>query len=84
MLDGTTGVLVPPRDPQRLAAALHPLITDPAYRARLGENGLRRARRRYDWDLIARHTADAYSQLVRTASLPDRVGDVREERMAQR
>ena len=63
VLDGTTGVLVPPRDPDRLAAALEPLLADPDYRSRLGANGLRRARGRYDWNLIARHTAEAYTRL---------------------
>jgi glycosyltransferase involved in cell wall biosynthesis len=68
VLDGTTGVLVPPRDPERLSAALAPLLADPEYRALLGEAGLRRARERYDWSLIARHTADVYARLARTTT----------------
>src|SRR5262249_3883815 len=36
VVDSETGFLVPPRDPDRLAAALRRLIDDPALRARLG------------------------------------------------
>lgn len=72
VLDGTTGVLVPPRDPEQLAAALKPLLADSEYRSRLGANGLRRARGRYDWNLIARHTAEAYTRLAFTETQPIR------------
>ena len=37
--EGETGLLVPPRDPVRLAAALERLLVDPALRRRLGANG---------------------------------------------
>jgi glycosyltransferase involved in cell wall biosynthesis len=84
VLDGTTGILVPPRDPKRLTAALRPLLADADYRARLGENGSQRARQRYGWDLIARHTADAYTRLTRAASRSQRIGHAREEKVAHR
>jgi glycosyltransferase involved in cell wall biosynthesis len=37
--DGVTGLLVPPRDPARLAGAIARLVADPARRARLGDAG---------------------------------------------
>lgn len=43
VVDGETGVLVPPGDEPALAGALARLLQDPAERARLGENGRRRA-----------------------------------------
>jgi glycosyltransferase involved in cell wall biosynthesis len=46
--DGRTGVLVPPRDPRALAAALEALIRDPALRLRLGEAGEARVREEFD------------------------------------
>jgi glycosyltransferase involved in cell wall biosynthesis len=38
ILDGETGLLVPPDDPARLFDALSRLLGDAAYRQRLGEN----------------------------------------------
>jgi glycosyltransferase involved in cell wall biosynthesis len=37
LVQGQTGVLVPPGDPRALAAALAPLLRDPALRARMGQ-----------------------------------------------
>ncbi|HZU56561.1 MAG TPA: glycosyltransferase [Actinocrinis sp.] len=64
VLDGVTGVLVPPRAPDALADALKPLIKDRELRRQLGLNGLLRARSRYGWPRIARRTAEVYSRLV--------------------
>jgi glycosyltransferase involved in cell wall biosynthesis len=43
VLDGVTGVLVPPRDPARLAEALVALLRDPARARALGGEGRRRS-----------------------------------------
>ena len=43
-----TGLLVPPEDPARLAAALDRLIRDPALRRRLGQAAARRVRQAFD------------------------------------
>lgn len=42
IIDGQTGILVPPDDPAALAAALERLIRTPMLRARLGAAGMRR------------------------------------------
>lgn len=47
--DGVNGILVPPDDPQALAAGLARAIVDPQLRRRLGAAGERRVRSRFDY-----------------------------------
>ena len=58
IVDGETGVLVPPDDEESLAAAVAELMADPDLRARLGAGGQRRVRERFphdrDLDRLAR------------------------------
>jgi D-inositol-3-phosphate glycosyltransferase len=63
VVDGVTGVHVPPRRPGLVAEAVAGLLADPARRAALGAAGARRARRRYGWDRIARSTLEVYAGL---------------------
>lgn len=57
--DGTTGLLVPPRDPALLAAAILQLCTDPALAHRMGLAGSRRVERNFD----VRTMVSAYESL---------------------
>lgn len=50
VVDGVTGILVPPRDPAALASALERLIRDPEIRARMGAQGRARVRAEFDLD----------------------------------
>jgi glycosyltransferase involved in cell wall biosynthesis/phosphoheptose isomerase len=68
VVDGVTGVHVPPRDPERLAGVLRALLDDPERRAEYGAAGVRRARRLYDWDRIATATLDVYARQARRHS----------------
>jgi len=63
VVDGVTGVHVPPRRPGLVTAAVAGLLADPERRAALGAAGARRARRRYGWDRIARNTLEVYAGL---------------------
>jgi glycosyltransferase involved in cell wall biosynthesis len=63
VVDGVTGILVPPRDPAALAAAISGLLDDPDLRRRFGEAG--RARRRSEFDIsnTVRRVEDLYEEL---------------------
>jgi D-inositol-3-phosphate glycosyltransferase len=63
VVDGVTGLHVPPRDPDRLARAVGRLLADDSLRASLGEAGAKRARRRYSWSRVAAATLDTYREL---------------------
>jgi glycosyltransferase involved in cell wall biosynthesis len=60
VIDGVTGVHVPPRDVDALATAMRTLLADPARREVLAYAGLQRARSRYDWHTVAAETVRAY------------------------
>jgi glycosyltransferase involved in cell wall biosynthesis len=60
VIHGRTGLLVPPRDIEALAAACIALIDDPARRRRMGEAGRRFVRRYYDWNDNTRLMAEIY------------------------
>jgi type III pantothenate kinase len=68
VVDGVTGVHVPPRDPDRLAGVLRGLLDDPERRAEFGQAGVRRARRLYDWGRVATATLDVYARQARRRS----------------
>jgi glycosyltransferase involved in cell wall biosynthesis len=58
--EGETGLLVPPRDPVRLAAALERLLVDPPLRRRLGANGRARVRERFGLEVFRQAHVDVY------------------------
>jgi glycosyltransferase involved in cell wall biosynthesis len=60
VVDGETGLVVPPRDPAALRAALERLLADPGLRRRLGSAGRRRAQERFSWDVVTEATLSAY------------------------
>ncbi len=66
VVDGETGILVPPRDPGALRAALESLLQDADLRRRLGSAARERARTRFDWDRVVRATLAAYADASAT------------------
>jgi glycosyltransferase involved in cell wall biosynthesis len=63
VVDGDTGILVPPRDPTSLAGALRRL-EDPALRERLGAAGRLRATERFSADEMARRMLEIYDEVA--------------------
>lgn len=63
IVHGTTGLLIPARDLDALAAAAGALLADPGMRAAFGETGARRARRWYSWPRVAAQTESVYLRL---------------------
>jgi D-inositol-3-phosphate glycosyltransferase len=64
ILDGRTGVLVPPRDVGALAQRLRELLADPVRLTAIGSAAAARARSRYGWDRIADDTERLYRQVL--------------------
>ncbi|OLR93090.1 glycosyl transferase [Actinokineospora bangkokensis] len=75
VVDGVTGVLVAPRAPAALAAAVGGLLADPRRRAAMGRAGAARAAQ-YGWDRVAAGTEEQYRACART-SAASVVGGVR-------
>ena len=64
VVDGETGLLVPPANPVRLGRAIRRLIEDPSLAARMGRKGRRRVLRQFTWDRIAEKTLRLYRSLA--------------------
>jgi D-inositol-3-phosphate glycosyltransferase len=63
VVDGLTGILVPPRDPATLARAMRALLADPIRRMGYAAAALDRARQCYAWERVTRRLAAEYQQL---------------------
>jgi phosphatidylinositol alpha-mannosyltransferase len=63
-----TGLLVPPGDPDALAAAIVELLEDEQRRAALGESARSLARERYSWDEIASRLREIYEAVSEAPS----------------
>jgi glycosyltransferase involved in cell wall biosynthesis len=66
VVDGETGLVVPPRDPGALRSALERLLADRELRRRLGAAGRERALERFSWESVTDATLAAYAEAVGT------------------
>ncbi|HDD34384.1 MAG TPA: glycosyltransferase, partial [Thermofilaceae archaeon] len=72
VIEGETGVLVPPGDPVALAGALRALYEDGELRAQMGRRGRARVLELYDWRVVIRRLEEVYkaAQERRSAARP--------------
>jgi len=68
--DGANGYLVPPGNPQTLAARLRAVASDPSAAARAGRAGYAFALKNLTWDANARRYDSLYERLTREPSRP--------------
>lgn len=64
VVNGVTGILVPPRHPAAVARAAKRLLDEPLQRTAYGIAGADRARSRYAWPRIAAETLAAYRRVL--------------------
>lgn len=64
VLDGRTGLLVPPADPEALAVAILRLLEDPRAAQRLGEAGRERARESFSREAFIQAHRKLYGELL--------------------
>lgn len=58
--DGKTGLLVEPKNPRQLAGAIIKLANDKDLRRKMGRDGRRRAKTKYDWDTVVEEYLEIY------------------------
>ena len=71
VVDGVTGLLVAPRNVERLAGAIIRLLTDASLRQQMGASGFVRARAQFSADRMVDQTLGAYAELADRARARD-------------
>ncbi len=67
VVDGETGYLVPPKDPESVARKLASLHNHPVQARRLGAQGMQRAYQHYTWRNVAAQIATVYEAALENA-----------------
>lgn len=71
VVDGETGLLVPPNHPHHLATALAKLLREPARRQCLGQRGRQRVEERFSLESMVRNYARVYAEMFRRRFKPN-------------
>jgi glycosyltransferase involved in cell wall biosynthesis len=64
VVDGETGLVVPPADPDQLAASIVKLLEAPELAAEMGAAGRRRVLEHYQIDVMTRRIEELYEELL--------------------
>ncbi len=62
VVDGETGFLVPPLDPDRLAGAISKILSEPNLGKKFGKAGRKRVERLFDWSVLASRITRYYEE----------------------
>jgi glycogen synthase len=65
VVDGETGLLVPPESPSELARAIDEVLRDRERAAEMGRKGRQRVERLFTWEKVARRTVELYETLLK-------------------
>jgi glycosyltransferase involved in cell wall biosynthesis len=65
--DGSAGLLVPPRDPRALAAAIHEVLAEPGRAERMGAAARARVERVFQWERAAAELVQVFEDVARAA-----------------
>jgi glycosyltransferase involved in cell wall biosynthesis len=64
VVDGETGLLVPPADPEALATSIRNVLDDPARARAMGRAGRKRVEDRFSWASVAARTQEVYAEAI--------------------
>ena len=62
--DGETGILVPPADVTRLAAAIKKLVEDKELRLKMAKAARKRVEQKCNWEQAAKQIIDVYQEVI--------------------
>jgi len=62
--DGETGILVPPADVPKLAAAIKKLVEDKELRLRMAKAARKRVQQKFNWHQAAKQILDVYQEVI--------------------
>jgi glycosyltransferase involved in cell wall biosynthesis len=65
VLEGVSGLIVPPEDADALASALMRLLEDPQLASAMGTAGRQRAEEKFTTDAMMREVTETFTELLR-------------------
>ncbi len=61
---GETGINIPRRNPDEIAKNVNKLLNNPEKAEKMGKEGMKRAKQKFEWDKITEETEETYKQFL--------------------